>query len=245
MAFVCPRCATPVVPSAEIFDPAGRMLRCVCRDRKWFPRAHVVDPFTRGSGESPDLAVRPRRRRFEQIVEHQGQEAPRHGQVRPVEPIDGGRQGKPRASGAFGIGRRLFGGWLGAVAGVAVCGLISILAFQSAVIGASPAVDTAQFAGLEIRLIRATIERIHNQKAVIVVGEIANRTDSDLAVPAVRIALLSSGDERQAWVHQPVESRLGARAAMTFRSMLTPPPAGVDKVAFRLAPRSSTGIGMR
>lgn len=206
----------------------------------------MVDPFARGSGEPPGLAVGgPQRTRFRQIVEHEGHDARRQAQMRPIEPIASRRNGRFHPSGVLGIGRRLFGGWLGAAAGVAVCGLISILAFQSAVIGASPSVVTAQFAGLEIRLIRATIERVHNQKAVIVVGEIANRTDRDLAVPAVRIALLSNGDERQAWLHEPDESRLGAGVAMTFRSMMTPPPTDVDKVAFRLAPRSSTGIGMR
>jgi predicted Zn finger-like uncharacterized protein len=243
MAIVCPRCATPAALSAEIVHLAGRMLRCTRCNTTWFARVHTADTPMTGSGESPYLAVRGSGRpRFEQIVEHDRKDTPRQGRVLPVGRTESGRDGKPRAS--RGLGRRLLGGWLGAVAAVAVCGLVAILAVQSAVVGAAPAVDTAQFAGLEIRLVRATIERVHNQKAVIVIGEIANRTDADLAVPAVRIALLSDGSEHHAWLHRPVETRLGAGVALTFRSMLTSPPAGVDEVAFRLAERPNTVVGM-
>ena len=93
-------------------------------------------------------------------------------------------------------------------------------------------------------MISATIEPVHNRNAVIVVGEIANRTDGDLAVPAVRIAVLSGGTERHAWLHQPARTRLSAGEALTFRSFLTSPPAGVDEVAFRLAERPNVGAGM-
>jgi hypothetical protein len=95
----------------------------------------------------------------------------------------------------------------------------------------------AQFAGLEIRLVSATVEPVHNQNTVIVVGEIANRSGGDLAVPAVRIAVRSGGTERHAWLHQPGQTRLSAGEALTFRSFLTSPPAGIDEVTFRLAQR--------
>jgi hypothetical protein len=245
MAIVCPRCATPA-QSTEIVHSAGRMLRCTRCGTTWFVRVKAADPFTKGSGESPHLAVgRSGRPRFEWIVEHDGRGSSGQGRPQSVGRSESDRHGKPRASGGLGIGRRLFGGWLGAVAMLAVSGLIAILAFQSAVVGAAPAAGTAQFAGLEIRLVRATIERVHNQKAVIVIGEIANRSGRNLSVPAVRIALLSGGNERHAWLHQPRELQLGAGASLTFRSMLTSPPAGVDAVAFRLAQRPTTVVGKR
>jgi predicted Zn finger-like uncharacterized protein len=239
MSIVCPRCAVPAALSAEIVGTARRMLRCTRCNTTWFARMHALDPFMKASGGSPCLVARPR---FERIVEHDGPSVSRQDRGQAVNPSEGGKVGMSPTARGFRM-RRLVGAWFGAIVAVVICSSVTVLALQSAVVGAVPSVDTAQFAGLEIRLISATVEPVHNQNAVIVIGEVANRTNGDLAVPAVRIAVLSGGTERHAWLHQPAQIRLSAGEALTFRSFLTSPSAGVDEVAFRLAPRSNVAAG--
>jgi len=219
------------------------MLRCNRCNTTWFARMPVADPFMKEGGESPYLASRRvGRPRSERIIEHDAAGLPRQDQVQPVEPPESGQDGMSVAIRGLRVGRRLVGAWFGAIAAVLIGSSVTILALQSAVVGAAPAVEMAQFAGLEIRLISATVEPVHNQNAVIVIGEIANRTGGDLAVPAVRIAVRSGGTERHAWLHQPDRTRLSGGEALTFRSFLTSPPAGIDEVAFRLARRPNAAV---
>jgi len=214
------------------------MLRCNRCNTTWFARVSASDPFMKEGGESPYLAARRLGRpRFERIVEHDTTTLRRQDQGQPVRSPESGQDGMSPTVGGLRSGRRLVGAWFGAIAAVVIGSLVTILALQSAVVGAAPAVEMTQFAGLEIRLVSATIEPVHNQNTVIVIGEIANRSGGDLAVPAVRIAVLSGGTERHAWLHQPGQTRLSAGEALTFRSFLTSPPAGVDEVTFRLAQR--------
>lgn len=242
MAIVCPRCATPAAPSAEI-GTAGRMLRCTRCNTTWFARVNAAaDPSFKERGESPYLAARRRGRpRLGRIVEHDASDLPRQDREQQVRSSESGLDGTSAARG-LRIGRRLVGAWFGAIAAVIIGSLVTILALQSAVVGAAPAIDMTQFAGLEIRLVSATIEPVHNQSAVIVIGQIANRTNNDLAVPAVRIAVLSGGTERHAWLHEPNATRLSAGDALTFRSFLTSPPAGIDEVAFHLVQRPNVAV---
>jgi hypothetical protein len=240
VAIICPRCATPAVLSAEIVHSAGRMLRCRRCAATWVAKVHSTDPHN-GGGQPSYMVVRGSGRpRFERIVEHDGRAGSGQGAG------ERHRDGKPAsASGGLAIGRRILGAWLGAVAAVVVCSLVIALVFQSAVVGASPATETGQFAGLEIRLVRATVERLQIGNAVVVEGEISNRTANAISVPAVRIAVLSGGSERHAWLHEPAETRLAAGSTVRFRSVLTAPPAGVDEVAFRLADRPETAVERR
>jgi len=242
MAIVCPRCATPAALSAKI-GRAGRMLRCNRCNTTWFARVPVADPFMKEGGVSPYLAARrigcPR---SERIIEHDAAGLSGKDEVQPAEPPESGRSGMSVGIRGLPIGRRLVGAWFGAIAAVVIGSSVTMLALQSAVVGAAPAAEMAQFAGLEIRLISATVEPVHNQNAVIVIGEISNRTGSDLAVPAVRIAVRTGGTERHAWLHQPDQARLSGGEALTFRSFLTSPPAGIDEVTFRLAKRPNAAV---
>jgi len=226
VAIVCPHCAAAV--PAGINRSAGGMLRCNRCDTTWFARVHAGKSFANGSGKSPYLAVqRSGRPRFERIIEHDG------------------AGGKPQSlAGGMAVGRRLFGSWLGVFAVVVLCASVAMLVIYSPVVGASPAVERLPFEGFQIRLIRAAIERAHGKNAVIVVGEIANTGEGDKAVPAVRIAVLADGAERHVWLHQPIETRLAAGEALTFRSLLASPPQGVDEVTFRLTERPNAVVGM-
>jgi hypothetical protein len=216
------------------------MLRCNHCNTTWFARVSAANPFMKEGGESPYLAARRLGRlQFERIVEHDTTALRRQAQGQPVRLSESGQDGMSPTVSGLRSGRRHVGAWFGAIAAVVIGGLVTVLALQSAVVGAAPAVEMAQFAGLEIRLVSATVEPVHNQNTVIVVGEIANRSGGDLAVPAVRIAVRSGGTERHAWLHQPGQTRLSAGEALTFRSFLTSPPAGIDEVTFRLAQRSN------
>jgi len=210
------------------------MLRCNRCGTTWFARVHGGKPAGEWGGKSPYLAARRSDRpRFERIIEHDGVAAPPS-------------VGQPQAFAArFAFGRRLFGTWFGVVAAVVLCASVALLAIYSPVVGASPAVERLPFEGFQIRLIRAAIERGHGSRAVTVVGEIANLSDDDKAVPAVRIAVRADGVERHAWLHRPVETQLAAGQALTFRSSLASPPPGVDEVTFRLAERPDAVVGMQ
>jgi hypothetical protein len=112
-------------------------------------------------------------------------------------------------------------------------------------LGGSAHGEMKQYAGLEIKLLRGALERGRNGQVLAVEGEISNRTAAAIDVPAVRVSLRSDGTELYSWLVEPSTTRLDGGGALTFRSVLAAPPAGVDEVAFRLTERRDTIVGMR
>jgi predicted Zn finger-like uncharacterized protein len=240
VAIVCPQCAVPAALSAEVVSASGRLLRCKRCGTTWLARAKSADWFGNRGGERPELTVRRTGRpRFERVIEH----GPPIG-AGSAPPPQRHHAEAPPGRGRFALGR-VFGSWAGVVVSVFASALVAIVALQLSAVGAPSGEDLAKYAGLEIRLVRAAVEPARSGRAVVVIGEIVNRTGKAMAVPAVRIALLSRGSERRSWYHAPAETRLAAGQATLFRSTLATPPADVDAVTFRLAERQDMIAGMR
>jgi predicted Zn finger-like uncharacterized protein len=260
VAVRCPHCAAPAAFSAEALDPVGRMVRCARCGTAWLARFHSNDQYgTAGAKSSPLPAVRRSGRpRFEQVVEHIGasfspKTPPASAKPRrparstgPVKPPKFAKSARP----AFDwlrlvTGRRAFQRWSATVAALVLVALVAVLTFKSSPGGGAPHHEMKQFAGLEIKLLRGALERVRNGHMLAVEGEITNRTNGEIDVPAVRVSLRSDGAERYSWLVEPSTTRLDAGGAVVFRSVLAAPPAGVDEVAFRLTERRNTIVGMR
>jgi len=102
--------------------------------------------------------------------------------------------------------------------------------------------DAAQ---LEFQKVHSeTVER-RGLSTIFVEGEIVNRSDRDVALPAVRISLRSpDGVEVRSWLMEPSVDGLAAGRSIGFRSALASPPAAATQVTLRLAAREGHTIGL-
>jgi hypothetical protein len=227
------------------------MMRCARCGTAWLARLHAEDQFGGEGGERHALPVRrPARPRFERVIEHVDPSFARRSQPRAAKPVKSAMSAKPTVaanwawpSRFFMLRTRLLAAWPSVTAAVTLVAIVAVLSLHWS--GAMSDDGRSQFAGLEIRLLRGAIEPAREGRALAVEGEIANRSDGELKVPAVRISLRSDGLEVYSWLVEPTTTRLAAGRAVVFRSVLAAPPAGIDEVAFRLAEREDTVIGMR
>lgn len=250
MATACPHCAAPANLSSEALEAGGRMMRCARCGTAWLARLTGEDHFGGESGERHPLPVRrPSRPRFEQVIEHVGPNFGRASQraAKPARPAMSAKPAvaanSPWPSRFFLLRTRLLAAWPSVTAAVTLVAIVAVLSLHWS--GAMSDDGRAQFAGLEIRLLRGAIEPAREGRALAVEGEITNRSEGELRVPAVRISLRSDGLEVYSWLVEPTTTRLAAGRAVVFRTVLAAPPAGVDEVAFRLAEREDTVIGMK
>ena len=232
------------------------MMRCARCGTAWLARLTGEDQFGGESGERHPLPVRrSSRTRFEQVIEHVGPSFGRSPQ-RAAKPARPARSARPAMSAKTAVAAnspwpsrfvllrtRLLAAWPSVTAAVTLVAIVAVLSLHWS--GAMSDDGRAQFAGLEIRLLRGAIEPAREGRALAVEGEITNRSEGELRVPAVRISLRSDGLEVYSWLVEPTTMRLAAGRAVVFRSVLAAPPAGVDEVAFRLAEREDTVIGMK
>jgi hypothetical protein len=227
------------------------MIRCARCGTAWLARLHADDHFGgEGDHRHPLPMRRPGRPRFERVIEHVGPSFARRSQPRAAKPAKSAMSAKPvvaansaRPSRFFMLRTRLLAAWPSITAAVTLVAIVAVLSLHWS--GAMSDDGRSQFAGLEIRLLRGAIEPAREGRALAVEGEIANRSDGELRVPAVRISLRSDGSEVYSWLVEPTTTRLAAGRAVVFRSVLAAPPAGIDEVAFRLAEREGTVIGMK
>ena len=187
------------------------------------------------------------RPRFERVIDHVEPRVSWEARARAAKPSEfrEKKNMQPEVNRGFAAGRRALRAWSGIAAALVLSLLVATLAVNSSIVGAASGDAMSQFSGLEIRLVRGVVERARAGRAVVVEGEISNITDDVIAVPAVRVSLLSKGVESYSWFVEPTETRLAGRRAVFFRSVHPAPPSGVDEVAFRLTERSATVIGMR
>jgi predicted Zn finger-like uncharacterized protein len=258
LAVRCPQCAAPAAFSAEALDPVGRMVRCGRCGTAWLARFHSDDRYANPRAERSLPAVRPSGRpRFEQIVEHVGASFFSKAQPQPAKPSKPSRAPRmakpqnpamaPRTTFDWALlisGRRAFQLWSATIAAVILVAVVAVMTLNMS-LGGSAHGEMKQFAGLEIKLLRGALEHARNGQVLAVEGEISNRTSDVIEVPAVRVSLRSNGTERYSWLVEPSTTRLDGGGALTFRSVLAAPPAGVDEVAFRLTERRNTIVGMR
>jgi predicted Zn finger-like uncharacterized protein len=238
MTIPCPHCGAPTAYSAEPLSSSGRMMRCARCGTSWLGRLHPDDSYRR-----PPM-LRHGRRRFEQIVEHGDMqiEAPRKGfastgSVRST-------AGANRESGIRTVGRRGVAAWSGVGVAIVLTGLLTASLFNATGVDAATESGSGKFAGLEVRMLEGP-EVLRNGKAVAVTGEIVNRSEASMDVPAVRVALKAKGTELYSWTVEPATLRLAPGGSVQFRSALAASPKGIDEVAFRLADRRKITVGMR
>jgi len=223
-------------------DAAGRMLRCDRCGTSWLPR---ISEREQQNQRALPTTGRPERRRFERVIDHTDAdftgsatalaEKPA-GQVAPKPPKSAWRN-LPIASAALTA-------WSGVAAAVVVV-VVAVIAFDPSVVGASPGGQTAQFAGLEVQLVSSATESIRDGRTVDVRGEIANRTNGEIAVPAVRLSLHSNGAELHSWIVEPTAARLTGRGVVHFRSQTVAPSRKFDEVLFALTERPEIASGAR
>ena len=242
MAIVCPQCAAPAINSAEAVDAAGRMLRCARCGTSWLPR---INDREQHNQRPVPTASRPGRPRFERVIDHfdadfrervSSRVEKTAGQVKSQQPSSAWRY--------LPLARTALTAWSG-VAAVVVVGIVAVMAFDPSVVGASPGERTAQFAGLEVQLVSSTAESNRDGRAVDVRGEIANRTNGEIAVPAIRLSLHSDGAELHSWIVEPTTTRLAGNGVVHFRSLAVAPSTKFDEVLFALTERPDTVIGVR
>lgn len=245
MAIVCPHCAAPAVTSAKTVDAAGRMLRCSRCGTNWMPRIH-------GSGHADQrslpMARKAGRPRFERVIDHADFKIPGKASPQAAKPEMRARPNEPKPNPSDrryrGFATPALTAWSSAVA-VVLLVLVAFVAFDPSVVGASPDDGAAQFSGLEVNLVRSTTRRVHTGQAVVVLGEIANRTNEEIAVPAVRLSVRSDGEELYSWIVEPTRTQLAGGGAIQFHSLSAAPQAGFDEVAMRLVERQDISAGAR
>jgi predicted Zn finger-like uncharacterized protein len=223
----CPKCATPSAVAAGELGAAGRMIRCQRCGTNWLARQIAGDVYR----TPPVIARKPSPRRDPLIIEGELvlTARPRFGPTKRYEapPAVARRQAPP-----WPLQRGLV---------VLVVGLVLIAAISvtAPIVAALPG-----FSGIFARATRVAIEGLHSKairsgEAILVEGELVNRSEETAAVPAVRISLRTSGaDEVYSWVVEPAVMSLAAGASVGFRSVLANPVPGAVHVAASLIDRA-------
>lgn len=207
---------------------SGQFVRCSYCDTTWLARHCADDAFPPGP-----RALASRTRRPPPIIEGEI--------VRPV------RFAAAPASGAGAAGRVGLAGRFGFAAGATALILMLIaVVLLTPTVSARPHPGAASTVPDGLSLVGVTSRSVmmRGGEAVLVEGEIVNRTGRDADVPAVRIALTEQGSEVYAWVVEPTVERFGAGSSVGFRSAMAAPRPGLSHFTARLSTREApTGKG--
>jgi predicted Zn finger-like uncharacterized protein len=223
MAILCPSCAARQAISDSDLG-AGRMLHCNWCGTRWIARPYTENPFRRISyaGGPQDISDAI-------VIEHS---AP-------------GRSHRPLSAHShvpFPRDRRLLKGL-----GIGLAVLAIFFALRVPLVAALPQDSLlAETADL-------TFERVHSEtmvkngvRTLVVEGELVNASASDVAIPAIRVSLLSpGGSEVYSWLVEPAKAGLAPGGSIGFRSAVSAPPVDASQVTLRLAARENQIIGMR
>ena len=234
MPIYCPHCATPSDIRAAV-GATGRMARCRACGTTWLARVIDEDPYERralaaaGAGDVSEAVV----------IEHIGAgfkpEAPR------PHPRPSARPRLAALVASDGGALKILAAGLAVVLAVAVLRIPFVAALPNLAPPALPQ-DADQ---LEFQKVHSeTVER-QGAKALYVEGEIVNRSDRDIALPAVRISLRSpDGAEVQSWLMEPSIEGLAAGHSIGFRSAVASPSPVATQVTLKLAAREGHTIGL-
>ena len=226
MTIRCPKCRTPSLLSASEVGKVGRLVRCPACETTWLARHFDDDSY--GGRRSP--APEPMVRREPLIIDAEVIPRMRFTTASP---------------GATGIGA-------GIAATVALAsryrvavGATALILMLVAVILLTPALSplprlSAMLSGMEgvaLQGVSSRTVKLRGTDAILVEGEIVNRTDREMDVPAVRIALKQDGSEVYSWLLEPTVLRVAAGDTVGFRSAMASPRPGATQVALSLAGR--------
>ena len=220
MTVRCPQCATIAPLSAEEVGGEGTMLRCKACGTRWLARVFDADPYSRQpvqrmhASEIADAVV----------IEHVGA---------------GFERGAPPKRLPVATAVPAKRDWRVWKIGASVLGaIVAVVLLRSPILAALPGSLPQEVASLEFAGIHSETLHMRNGSTIVVEGQIVNRSDSDVALPAIRITLRSpSGDPVSSWVVEPAVAGLGPGKSIGFRSALASPPPDAAQVTLDLAAR--------
>jgi predicted Zn finger-like uncharacterized protein len=249
MILTCPQCATRYQADAAKFPAAGRSVRCAKCGNVWHqigpepqpdPDAEIFvqepePPVAVEQRRAPDpepppaIAASPRVAAFAPSVAASVEDdAP------PARPSSRSGAGRAVAVGA---------GWIALVVLVLVIGWAAV-SFRDNVATWVPQTSSFYAAaglpvnprGIDFSDVAYQSQAEDGQQVLAVTGKIVNRSDHELTVPLVRVALFDMDrHELYHWTFVPGVSTLKPGAVAKFRTRLSSPPAGTHNLEVRFA----------
>jgi predicted Zn finger-like uncharacterized protein len=244
MILACPACSTRFSIDAAALGPGGRRVRCGSCKHVWHQpapqgeAAPAEEPLPALFSESPKAAEPepPPAPRVAAEADDPLHSPTQSGRTRLV------AAPPPKRTGAAGLAWSALALVVILVAGGAVIAKDSVLAaFPQterfyAMVGLT---SVATGAGLELRKVSWKRERADGVSVLLIEGEVANVSREVRQVPKIRGAILGQGDrELSYWLFPPPEPKLLPGEAVRFRTQLTNPPDGGERLTIDFARES-------
>ncbi|MEI9996264.1 MAG: DUF3426 domain-containing protein [Rhizomicrobium sp.] len=244
MILTCPQCETRYNADASKFPAAGRSVRCARCGTVWHQIGPEPEPdpeaeiFVQEPAAPPppapepvSIAAQPRVAAF----------APAPSVSAPAIAVEDGPA--PRAPRRWLSGVALAGGWVLLVGLVVVIGWAAV-SFRDSIATWLPQTSSFYAAaglpvnarGIDFTDVGRAIETEDGQQVLAVTGKIVNRSNHELTVPLVRVALFDADrHELYHWTFVPGVSTLKPGQVAKFRTRLSSPPAGTHDLEIRFA----------
>jgi predicted Zn finger-like uncharacterized protein len=249
MILTCPQCATRYQADAAKFPAAGRNVRCAKCGNVWHQIGPEPEPdpeaeiFVHEPEPQPVRAPEPVREPANVAAVAAAPRvaafAPSHAMAPAIE-----AEAPARAPSQPWLGRVAVGaGWLLLVALVLVIGWAAV-SFRDNVATWVPQTSSFYAAaglpvnprGMDFADVAYLSQTEDGQKVLAVTGRIVNRSDHELTVPLVRVALFDMDrHELYHWTFVPSVSTLKPGGTAKFRTRLSSPPAGTHNLEVRFA----------
>lgn len=216
MSVRCPECRAILSLAQAELGRSGRMLRCAVCGTRWLARAYDGDPYGRRGDDDISDAI---------VIDDRPAPLPMP-VARPAAPP-----------------RRAVDGRFGIVA-AAVAVVVALGVFYAPIVAALPIGPLPQeVASLEFRQIRSETVEIGQTRTLFVEGEVVNRSDSTVPLPAIRITLKApAGGTVTSWLVHPTAHTVDGGRSIGFRSALADPPKGATQVTLNLAAREGNAM---
>ena len=228
MTLRCPKCKTASLLSADELGEVGRLERCPKCETTWLARH-----YSESRRDFGQRGRRPMTRKEPPIIE--GEFVPPirfttgfHGQGA------GAQFAGPSKAGRFGI----------------AAGATALILLLLAIVLLTPAVSALpRLAGfgagqgdVALEGVSSKTVTLRGTEAILIEGQIVNRSGEELDVPAIRIALKEQGAEVYSWLMEPTVERVAAGGSVGFRSAMASPRPGASQVALTLAERGDPAV---
>jgi hypothetical protein len=102
--------------------------------------------------------------------------------------------------------------------------------------------DGGRYQGLEFGPVQTEIQR---GRTLLVNGTVVNRTNDVMALPAIRLAFRTDGNEIYSWSVEPTARTIAAGETIAFRSMVAAPGPAEGEVIVSLVSRQNDVVGLR
>jgi len=260
MILTCPQCATRYQADGSKFPAAGRSVRCAKCGHVWHQIGPQPEPDPEAEIEvqeppAPAITAEAPARHTPVVDESSSFEEPppsiaNQPRVAAFAPsatvapeFSAGDTVRVR-SGASWAGRiAVLGGWAMLIGLVLVIGWAAV-SFRDAIATWLPQTSSFYAAaglpvnarGIDFADVNRQLETEDGQQVLAVTGRIVNRSNHELTVPLVRVALFD-GDRHELyhWTFVPGVSTLKPGKSSKFRTRLSSPPVGTRDIEIRFA----------